>query len=81
MDTKKTEKIIEFDKIKELWCTFAMTETVKQRIYQMEPYLSETELAARLRETGESRKMIEICGNPPVISMAGASGSLLFRYS
>ena len=73
MDIKKTEKIIEFDKIKELWCTFAMTETVKQRIYQMEPYLSETELAARLRETGESRKMIEICGNPPVISMAGTN--------
>ncbi len=73
MDTKKTEKIIEFDKIKELWCTFAMTETAKQKIYQMEPYLSETELAARLRETGESRKMIEICGNPPVISMAGTN--------
>lgn len=73
MDTKKTEKIIEFDKIKELWCTFAMTETAKKKIYQMEPYLSETELAARLRETGESRKMIEICGNPPVISMAGTN--------
>ena len=33
--------------------------------------LSETELAARLRETTESRQMLEKCGTPPLVSLDG----------
>lgn len=73
MDNNKIEKIIEFDKIKELWMSFAMTDTAKKRICSMEPYLSESELEVALRETTESRRMIETCGNPPVVSLNGTA--------
>lgn len=71
MDVNRTEKVIEFDKIKELWMSLAMTESAKGRISEMQPYLSEIDLRAKLRETTESREMIEKCGNPPVASLHG----------
>lgn len=71
MDNNGIEKVIEFDKIKELWMEFAMTDTAKEKIRNMVPYLSESELEAALRETSESRRMMEIFGNPPVVSLNG----------
>lgn len=71
MDFNRTEKLIEFDKIKELWMSLAMTENAKRKICELQPYLSEIELRAKLRETTESREMIEKCGNPPVASLNG----------
>ena len=71
MDGNKTEKLIEFDQIKELWMSLAMTKTAKDKICELKPYLSEIELRAKLRETTESRTMIEKCGNPPVVSLNG----------
>lgn len=71
MDNNRIEKVIEFDKIKELWMEFAMTDIAKEKIRNMVPYLSESELEAALRETSESRRMMEICGNPPVVSLNG----------
>lgn len=73
MDNNRIEKVIEFDKIKELWMEFAMTDTAKEKIRNMVPYLSESELEAALRETSESRRMMEICGNPPVVSLNGTT--------
>ena len=71
MDLKKTEHIIEFYKIKEKWMSLAMTDAAKDNIRQITPYLSEAELLTKLRETTESRKMVEKCGNPPVVSLHG----------
>lgn len=66
-----TEKVLEFDKIKEMWSSYAMTEWAKEEIKVITPYLSENELSARQRETTEARNMIEICGTPPLTSFTG----------
>lgn len=48
MNIKKNETIIEFDKIKELWMSLAMTDASKNQIKEMTPYLSEMELLTKL---------------------------------
>jgi len=71
------ERILEVDKIKELWLAYSMTEHAKTRVREMVPYLSEMELIAALRETTESKQLIEKCGNPPLVSLAGMDEVLL----
>jgi len=71
------ERVLEFDKIKELWLAYAMTEHAKTRIGEMVPYLSEMELITALRETTESKRLIEKCGNPPLVSLSGMDEVLL----
>lgn len=71
------ERILEFDKIKELWLAYAMTERAKTRISEIVPYLSEMELIAALRETSESKQLIEKCGNPPLVSLNGMDEILM----
>ena len=71
MIDNKYEKIIEFNKIKELWSEFAYTDYAKDKIKDMEPYISEAELIAKLRETSQSKTLIEKCGNPPLVSLDG----------
>lgn len=71
------ERVLEFDKIKELWLAYAMTEHAKTRIGEMVPYLSEMELITALRETTESKQLIEKCGNPPLVSLSGMDEVLL----
>ena len=65
------EKILEFDKIKQLWREFAFTESAKLRIAKTVPFLSKLELTKELRETSESRELLEKCGNPPLVSLNG----------
>lgn len=67
------ETILEFDKIKEQWMEFARTQWAKDVIQNVEPYLSESELTARLRETTEARTLLEKAGNPPITAMNGIS--------
>lgn len=61
-----TEKQIEFDKIKELWMNFAVTEWAKEKIKGITFYLNETELKKQLRVTTDSRKLMEKLGTPPL---------------
>ena len=63
------EKILEFNKIKEIWAEYAFTQSAKDKIAATHPYLSEQELRTNLRETTEGRAMIEKCGNPPALSL------------
>ncbi len=67
----QTDKILEFDKIKEKWSELALTAWAKERIRDTIPYLSESELRAKLRETSEARVLIEKSGNPPLVSLNG----------
>lgn len=60
------EKQIEFDKIKELWMNFAVTEWAKEKIKGITFYLNETELKKQLRVTTDSRKLMEKLGTPPL---------------
>ena len=68
---RRTEEILEFDKIKEKWAQLALTEAAKGRIMGQEPCLSETELALRQQETTEARTLLEQEGTPPLVSMEG----------
>lgn len=71
------EKILEFDKIKHTWMEFAITDQAKQMIKNAAPILSERELKYRLRETAEARQLLEICGNPPLVSLSGMEEILM----
>lgn len=65
------EHILEFDKIKEEWMAFALTDAAKEKIAGAKPFLSEAELRKDLRETTEARTILDKFGNPPLVSMEG----------
>ena len=67
------EQLLEFDKIKELWAEYALTEAAKARIRDAHPVLSEAELSVMQRETSQGKRMIELLGNPPLASIQGLS--------
>ena len=61
-----TERQIEFDKIKNIWAELAVTGYAKDCIEATEIILEEKELRKALRDTTNSREMVENLGNPPV---------------
>ena len=69
----QAEHLLEFDKIKELWEEYALTEAAKARIRDAHPVLSEVELSVMQRETSQGKRMIELLGNPPLSSIQGLS--------
>lgn len=68
---RNVEEILEFNKIKEKLAELAYTEAAKQKICELQPYLSETEVLARQRETSEARVLLEKAGTPPLGAMDG----------
>lgn len=74
---KKTEQLLEFDKIKQIWSDYALTEAAKSQIAEAKPFLSERELLANLRETTQSRQLLELCGTPPLVSLQGLAEVVL----
>ncbi len=68
---EKTEISLEFDKIKVKWEECTLTDAARKAIADTRLILADTELAARLRETTQSRQMLEKCGTPPLVSMEG----------
>lgn len=82
------EKQIEFDKIKETWMNLAVTDHAKEKIRETSFYLSEGELRKQLRDTTDSRNLIEKLGTPPLqnvaeikeILMIAAKGDCLTPY-
>lgn len=60
------EKQIEFDKIREKWMELAVTEKAKEMINGLSFYLSESELKRQLKDTTDSRNLIEKLGTPPL---------------
>lgn len=65
------EHILEFDKIKEQWASFAVTKAARERIAAVKPFLAESELRRDLRETTEARTLLDKYGNPPLVSLSG----------
>lgn len=65
----RAERDLEFDKIKEKWMELAMTQHAKNQIENMDFYLSEAELKKHMRDTTDSRTMIEMCGVPPLVAV------------
>lgn len=70
-NNKAAETILEFNKIKEIWKGYAMTDGAKEAIEGAAPMLSESQVLARLRETTEARDMIQRSGQPPLVSLNG----------
>lgn len=66
-----TEKILEFDIIKKQLEEFAYTDKAKVMIRELQPYMSESELRVKLKETTEAKMLLEKEGNPPFTSLAG----------
>lgn len=60
------EQQIEFDKIKEMWINLAATESAKEKIKEVSFYLDEGELRKQLKDTTNSRNLIEKLGTPPL---------------
>lgn len=83
-----TEQQIEFDKIKEIWAGLAITGSAKEEIEKASIFLDELELNKNLRDTTNSRRMIENLGNPPLqdvteireILMEAGKGACLTPY-
>lgn len=83
-----TEKQIEFDKIKEMWMNLAVTDYAKKKIKGVSFYLAESELRKQLRDTTDSRNLLEKLGTPPLqnveeiktILMAAEKGDCLTSY-
>ena len=71
------EKQIEFDKIKEIWMALAVTDQAKERINNVTFYLSESELRKQLRDTTDSRRLIEKLGTPPLQNVEEAKEILM----
>ena len=72
-----SEKQLEFDKIKEIWMALAVTEKARERIKNLSFYLSERELRRELRDTTNSREMLEKAGTPPLQNVDEIKGILL----
>lgn len=68
----KIEKQIEFDKIKEYWKALAVTDCAKEMITGVSCYLVEGELRKHLRDTTNSRLLMEKLGAPPLQNVAEA---------
>jgi DNA mismatch repair protein MutS2 len=65
----KAFKTLEFDKILEMLSDYALAQRTKQKIMALEPYMSESEVKRKIKETTEAKKIIEATGTPPLASM------------
>lgn len=63
---KKVLKILEFDKLLERMQNYTDSESVKKKIYRLEPYASLEEARAAQRETTEAASTLLKLGAPPV---------------
>lgn len=66
------DKQIEFDKIKEQWKNLAVTDRAREFIEETACYLSEGELRKQLRDTTNSKMLLEKLGTPPLQNVAEA---------
>ncbi len=66
---EKTFQTLEFDKILNKLEELALTEIAKKRIRNLQIYLSEDELKARMNETTEAKRVLEEVGTPALVSM------------
>ena len=73
----RAEHILEFNRIKEIWCDLALTESAKEAIRNVSICLNEDKLRVLQRHTTEAKKMIEKCGLPPLTSFNGIDGIIM----
>lgn len=64
-------KMLEFGKIIDKLEEMAYTKKARERIRELAPSLSETEVKAWLKNTSEAKLMLENCGTPPITTLEG----------
>lgn len=77
MENIKNTSGLELEKIKEIWAGLALTAAARAKIEEAGPILAERQLQAALRETTESRQLLEKFGTPPLVSLEGMEQILL----
>lgn len=60
---------LEFDQIIKKLEEYAYTDRAKEMCRNLVPYLEESKVRARMRETTEARKLLDEVGTPPLVSM------------
>ncbi len=60
------DKVLEFDKVKEIWTELAVTEHARQQIRDASFILAELELKKAIKDTTDARELIEKLGTPPL---------------
>lgn len=65
---KKSYKMLEFYKILEMLGECAISQNVKNKISQLEPYMNEAELLRHMDETTQTKRILEGMGNPPLVA-------------
>lgn len=67
---EKTRYMLEFDKIIEMLKEYALTDKAKERFTNLAPYMDQKEIITKLKETTEARKVLDIVGQPPLVSVS-----------
>ncbi len=60
---------LEFNKIRDKLCEYAVSEAAQRKLSQLVPFLNEAEVKHKTKETTEARKILEQVGTPPLPSM------------
>lgn len=66
---QRTIQVLEFDKVRTMLSNYACTDYAKNKLLELQPYLSEREVLARIKETTEARRMLDCFGQPPISAM------------
>lgn len=64
-----TEIILEFTRIKEMLCENAMSERARGKLAELSPCLDERECIRKMEETTAARRILDVCGTPPLTAM------------
>lgn len=60
---------LEFDKILNMLCELAMSESAKKKLLSLHPYLNESECKQKMQETTDAKTILQSIGTPPLTSM------------
>ena len=64
-----TNKILEFDKVLDILADLALSEIIKVKIVNLQPYMNEADVLKHMEQTTQGRVIIENAGNPPLAAM------------
>lgn len=67
----RAKEILEFGKILEELSNYAVSETAKVQLLELDMFLNEKQLEIKMNETTEARKLLDSLGMPPLSSMKG----------
>jgi len=74
--TNKMFEILEYNKVLNILEDYALSNKVKEKIRNLEPYLNKEKVLLSLKETTEGKLIIEQWGNPPLAALNDLEKSL-----